>query len=197
MNFPSIYLASSSPRRRELLSQIGVDFKVLNVDVDESHVENETPLDYVQRVAIAKAEAGKKTLNPQHFLPVIGADTSVVVDNIILGKPKDEADSRSMLQLLSGRSHKVLTAIALTTEDETLSVISNNTVHFAKLSDIDIAWYIKTQEGSDKAGSYAVQGLAAVFIEQIQGSYSGIMGLPLRETSMLLKKIIGQDLQDE
>jgi nucleoside triphosphate pyrophosphatase len=197
MNFPSIYLASSSPRRRELLTQIRVDFSVLTVDVDERHFENETPLDYVQRVAIAKAETGKKTLKPQYFSPVIGADTSVVVDNTILGKPKDEADSRSMLQLLSGRSHQVLTAVAVATEQETLCAISNSTVHFAELSDDDIAWYINTQEGCDKAGSYAVQGLAAMFIEQIQGSYSGIMGLPLRETSMLLTKIIGQDLQDE
>jgi nucleoside triphosphate pyrophosphatase len=197
MNFPSIYLASGSPRRRELLKQIGVDFSVLTVDIDERHFENEIPLDYVQRVAIAKAETGKDTLKPQHVLPVMGADTSVVVDNIILGKPKDEADSRSMLQLLSGRSHQVLTAVAMATEQETLCAISESTVHFAKLSDDDIAWYTKTQEGRDKAGSYAVQGLAAIFIEQIQGSYSGIMGLPLRETSMLLKKIIGQDLQDE
>jgi nucleoside triphosphate pyrophosphatase len=197
MNFPSIYLASSSPRRRELLTQIGVDFSVLTVDVDEGHFENETPLDYVQRVAIAKAETGKKTLKSQHVLPVMGADTSVVVDNKILGKPKDEADSRSMLQLLSGRSHQVLTAVAMAKENETLCATSKSTVHFAELSDDDIAWYIKTQEGCDKAGSYAVQGLAAIFIEQIQGSYSGIMGLPLRETSMLLKKIIGQDLQDE
>jgi nucleoside triphosphate pyrophosphatase len=197
MNFPSIYLASGSPRRRELLKQIGVDFSVLTVDVDERHFENEAPLDYVQRVAIAKAETGKNTLNPQRVLPVMGADTSVIVENEILGKPKDEADSRSMLQLLSGRSHQVLTAVAIATEQKTLCAISNSTVHFAKLSDDDIAWYITTQEGSDKAGSYAVQGLAAMFIKQIQGSYSGIMGLPLRETSMLLKKIIGQDLQDE
>jgi len=197
MNFPSIYLASGSPRRRELLRQIGVDFSVLTVDVDERHFENEAPLDYVQRVAIAKAETGKNTLNLQHVLPVMGADTSVVVDNKILGKPKDEADSWSMLQLLSGRSHQVLTAVAMATEQETLCAISQSTVHFAKLSDDDIAWYITTQEGTDKAGSYAVQGLAAIFIEQIQGSYSGIMGLPLRETSTLLTKIIGQDLQDE
>lgn len=197
MNFPSIYLASGSPRRRELLTQIGVDFSVLTVDVDERHFENEAPLDYVQRVAIAKAETGKNTLTPQHVLPVMGADTSVVVDNKILGKPKDDDDSWSMLQLLSGRSHQVLTAVAMATELETLCAISKSTVHFAKLSDDDIAWYIKSQEGTDKAGSYAVQGLAAIFIEQIQGSYSGIMGLPLRETSTLLTKIIGQDLQDE
>lgn len=191
MIFPKIYLASGSPRRRELLTQIGVDFSVLKVDVDESCFENETPLDYVQRVAVAKAEAGREKLTEQQLTPVLGADTSVVVDEQILGKPQNEADSRSMLQLLSGRSHQVLTAVAVVTKVETSCLISSSTVHFASLSDDDIAWYLSTQEGSDKAGSYAVQGLAAMFIEKIQGSYSGIMGLPLRETSMLLKQLTG------
>ena len=192
MIFPKIYLASGSPRRRELLTQIGVDFSVLKVEVDETCLENETPLEYVQRVATAKAEAGRQTLGQHQRAPVLGADTSVIVDGQVLGKPQNEADSRSMLQLLSGRSHQVLTAVVVVTELETSCLISNSTVHFAELSDDDIAWYLSTQEGCDKAGSYAVQGLAAMFIDQIQGSYSGIMGLPLRETGLLLKQITGQ-----
>lgn len=192
MNFPTVYLASASPRRRELLTQIGVDFSVLKVDVDETRFDEETPNEYVQRVAIAKATAGFQTLTPSQQLPVIGADTSVVVDGHVLGKPKNNADSHSMLLLLSGRSHQVLTAVAVATALETYCLISDSTVHFAKLSEADIDWYLSTQEGNDKAGSYAVQGLAAMFIEQIQGSYSGIMGLPLRETSMLLRQLMEQ-----
>ncbi|PCH61889.1 MAG: septum formation inhibitor Maf [Gammaproteobacteria bacterium] len=191
MNFPKVYLASGSPRRRELLTQMGVDFSVLSVEVDETYFDTETPRDYVQRVAIAKAKAGRQVLTGQQLAPVIGADTSVIVDNKVLGKPKDNSDSRAMLQLLSGRSHQVLTSVAVVTELEISCLISSSTVHFAELSDDDIAWYIATQEGHDKAGSYAVQGLAAMFIEQIQGSYSGIMGLPLRETSLLLKQLKG------
>jgi len=191
MNFPKVYLASSSPRRRELLTQIGVDFSVLSVEVDETYFDTETPREYVQRVAIAKAKAGRQLLERQQLAPVIGADTSVIVDNKVLGKPKDNSDSRAMLRLLSGRSHQVLTSVALVTEFETSCLISNSTVHFSELSDEDIAWYLSTQEGHDKAGSYAVQGLAAIFIDQIQGSYSGIMGLPLRETGMLLKQVTG------
>ena len=191
MIFPKVYLASGSPRRRELLAQINVDFSVLTVDVDETRHGNESPLAYVERVAIAKAETGRQTLNQQLLAPVIGADTSVVVDNTVLGKPANDLDSRSMLQLLSGRSHQVFTAVALVTELETFCSISKSTVQFAKLSEDDMTWYINTQEGRDKAGSYAVQGLAAMFIEQIQGSYSGIMGLPLRETSLLLNRVTG------
>jgi len=192
MNFPHTYLASGSPRRRELLSQIGVDFSVVKVDVDEAQLEDEVAVDYVRRVAIAKAQAGFQ----QHELPstngvVLGADTSVIVDAEILGKPKDDDDSRRMLQLLSGRSHQVLTAVAAVTVNDTQCVISDNVVQFAELSADEINWYIATQEGIDKAGSYAVQGQAAIFIEQIIGSYSGIMGLPVRETAMLLKKISG------
>ncbi len=193
MIFPKVYLASSSPRRRELLSQIEVDFSVLTVDVDETQHASETPLEYVERVAIAKAHAGRHSLS-RDVAPVIGADTSVVIDGVVLGKPQDDLDSRSMLQRLSDRSHQVFTAVALATELETFCSISKSTVQFAKLSDDDITWYINTQEGRDKAGSYAVQGLAAMFIEQIQGSYSGIMGLPLRETSLLLKQATGQNL---
>ena len=189
MKFPAIYLASGSPRRRELLTQIGVDFSVLSVEVDESRFDNESPVDYVQRVALAKAQAGFQSLNQQHKMPVLGADTSVVLGDDVLGKPIDDQDAKTMLQQLSGRSHQVLTAVALVTEKGNLVVLNTSVVTFATLTDADIDWYLSTKEGTDKAGSYAVQGIAALFIEQIQGSYTGIMGLPVRETGLLLQQI--------
>lgn len=191
MNFPAIYLASGSPRRRELLTQIEVDFSALSVDVDETRLEGETPVNYVKRVAIAKAESGLESLTEQEQRPVLGADTSVVLNNEIMGKPIDEADARTMLHRLSGASHQVLTAVAIVTAEQTLCELNVSTVTFAKLSNSDIEWYLATKEGVDKAGSYAVQGLAALFIKQIKGSYSGVMGLPLRETGLLLNQIAG------
>ncbi len=192
MIFPAIYLASRSPRRRELLEQIAVDFAVINPDIDETAHEGELPYDYVKRIAIEKAEAGKALTLETDPKPVLAADTSVVVNNAILGKPVDDDDARRMLKLLSGKSHQVLTAVALANEQRTLSQVSSNTVQFCPLSDADIDWYLATGEGGDKAGSYAVQGLAALFIESIQGSYSGIMGLPIRETGQLLKQMESQ-----
>lgn len=192
MIFPSIYLASNSPRRRELLTQIGVDFLVLAVDVDEGRLLNEAPIDYVQRVAIAKAQAGWDSLTDFDKRPVLGSDTSVVLGNIILGKPNNEQDARSMLQQLSGRTHEVMTAVAVVTAQQIKCELTISQVTFAVMTESDIDWYIATQEGTDKAGGYAVQGLAALFIEQIQGSYSAIMGLPLRETGLLLKQITGK-----
>lgn len=189
MNFPSIYLASNSPRRRELLTQIGVDFTVLSVDVDERHFENESPVDYVQRVAIAKAQAGWDSVDGCKKKPVMGSDTSVVLTNDVLGKPTSEEHAKEMLQHLSGQCHKVLTAVAIVTEEKVWLELSTSKVTFAELTHDDINWYLSTQEGVDKAGGYAVQGLAAVFIEKIEGSYSGIMGLPLRETALLLTRI--------
>ncbi|MFW5426332.1 MAG: Maf family protein [Methylophagaceae bacterium] len=187
MNFPKIYLASKSPRRRELLTQIGVEFSVLSVDVDESRLADETPVDYVQRVAIAKAHAGWKSLDKENQLPVLGSDTSVVLGDVILGKPKNDADARNMLLQLSGREHEVMTAMAVVSGSQTRCESSTSIVRFTALTDVDIDWYLSTKEGVDKAGGYAVQGLAAIFIEQIRGSYSGIMGLPIREAAMLLK----------
>ncbi|PCJ32335.1 MAG: septum formation inhibitor Maf [Gammaproteobacteria bacterium] len=189
MKFPSIYLASKSPRRQELLSQIEVNFSVLSIDVDETAFANETPLDYVQRVAIAKAQAGWNSLAEQDQKPVLGSDTSVVINSEILGKPTDDSDATAMLQKLSGNTHQVMTAVAIVTSSEILCKVNISKVTFALLSAEDIAWYLSTKEGCDKAGSYAVQGLAAVFIENIEGSYSGIMGLPVRDTALLLKQI--------
>ncbi len=186
MNFPSIYLASRSPRRRELLLQMGVDFSVINPDVDESVLDKELPLDYVSRIASLKAEAGRGLLLAADKKPVLAADTAVVVDNRILGKPQDDEQAASMLKMLSGKTHQVMTAIALTQSNRLWTAVSVSHVTFADLQEKDILWYIKTKEGVDKAGSYAVQGLAALFIKHIEGSYSGIMGLPIRETGQLL-----------
>ncbi|MDF1587880.1 MAG: Maf family protein [Gammaproteobacteria bacterium] len=192
MNFPDIALASASPRRHELLSQIGVSFSVISVDVDESLIEGEAPNDYVQRLAVAKAQAGWRIVLSQQSCPVLGADTAVIVDDQILGKPRDADDARAMLQRLSGRCHQVMTAVALVHQQQVLSKLNISKVCFSELSCEQIDWYITTGEGIDKAGSYAVQGLAAMFIDRIEGSYSGIMGLPLRETSMMLQQLTGQ-----
>ncbi|PHS23246.1 MAG: septum formation inhibitor Maf [Methylophaga sp.] len=192
MNFPKIYLASKSPRRRELLTQIGVEFSVLSVEVDESRLPDERPVDYVQRVALAKAQLAWENLNRKDQLPVLGSDTSVVLGDVILGKPKNNDDARNMLQQLSGRPHSVMTAVAVVTGSQVLCELNTSEVSFVKLTDADIEWYLSTKEGVDKAGGYAVQGLAAIFIEQIKGSYSGIMGLPVRETALLLNKLSGR-----
>ena len=192
MKFPTIYLASSSPRRRELLSQIEVNFSVLSLEVDESRLENESPFDYVSRVAIAKAQAGWDSLAVTEQKPVLGSDTSVVLDGVVLGKPKNDDDARQMLEHLSGKAHQVMTAVAIVSGDRILSEVSINNVQFAELSESDISWYLSTKEGVDKAGGYAVQGLAALFIDNIEGSYSAIMGLPLRETGQLLAQLSEQ-----
>tara|TARA_R110001606_G_scaffold361754_5_gene515044 strand:+ start:38658 stop:39242 length:585 start_codon:yes stop_codon:yes gene_type:complete len=192
MIFPQIYLASNSPRRRELLTQIGVSFSVLPVDVDESRLGNETPKDYVKRVAIAKAQAGWNSLSTLNKRPVLGSDTSVVLADIILGKPINDNDARGMLQQISGRTHQVMTAVAVVTATDVKCELNISQVTFSTMTQSDIEWYISTQEGTDKAGAYAVQGLAALFIDQIQGSYSAIMGLPLRETGLLLHQITRQ-----
>jgi len=191
MNFPPIYLASNSPRRRELLTQIGVDFSVLSVDVDESRFEQELAVDYVQRVAIAKAQAGWNSLSQAEKKPVLGSDTSVVIAGDVLGKPSDDEHARAMLQRLSGQRHQVMTAVAIVTAEKIWIELNTSSVTFATLSPENIDWYLSTQEGVDKAGGYAVQGLAALFIEKIEGSYSGIMGLPLRETGLLLTQVAG------
>lgn len=187
MNFPSIYLASRSPRRRELLQQMAVDFVVIALDIDESVQAGETPERYVRRIAEEKARAGQTLLKDGLTKPVLAADTAVIVNDRIFGKPVDDADARRMLKQLSGNTHRVMTAVSLAGSENLHHAISVSEVRFAVLSETDIDWYVSTGEGSDKAGSYAVQGLGAIFIEQIKGSYSGIMGLPIRETAQLLK----------
>ena len=182
-----IYLASVSPRRRELLRQIGVDCRVLQVAVDESPIRGEAPAEYVIRLALAKARAGREAARQFAAMPVLAADTAVTIDSDILGKPQDRRQALAMLRRLSGRSHKVLTGVVLL-DVEPASRLSVSSVSFRALSDDEIRAYWNTGEPTDKAGGYAVQGLAAAFIARIEGSYSGVMGLPLFETAELLKR---------
>lgn len=192
MNFEPIYLASRSPRRRELLQQMAVDFAVISAQTDESVQPDETPKNYVQRIAREKAQAGLSSLNGLETRPVLAADTAVIVDGQIFGKPVNDGDARRMLKQLSTKTHQVMTAVALAFNGDIKQALSVSEVRFASLSEADIDWYLATGEGQDKAGSYAVQGLAALFIEEIRGSYSGIMGLPVWETGQLLKQMESQ-----
>lgn len=187
MMLSPIYLASTSPRRSELLRQIKVDFQVLRVSVDESVQANEDAQSYVKRVASMKADAG--WLASLRDRPVLAADTSVVIDGHILGKPETDIQAKQMLSMLSGRSHQVMTAVAIKGANRQQCLLQVNEVTFSPLSQEAIEWYVASGEGRDKAGGYAIQGLAAVFISHINGSYSGIMGLPLFETVQLLRQV--------
>ena len=182
---PQIYLASQSPRRRELLDQIGVHHKVISADVDESPRLNEAPAEYVIRLALEKARLVYVTLGNGPAPPVLAADTAVVVDDEILGKPRDRDDAMAMMQRLSGRSHMVLTGVALVGK-ETGSRLSVNHVSFRPVEPEEALAYWNSGEPADKAGGYAIQGLGAMFISRLEGSYSGVMGLPLFETADLL-----------
>lgn len=184
---PLIYLASRSPRRQELLRQIGVHFELLPVDVDESLHADENPETYARRLALDKARAGRALVAHGRRLPVLGADTAVVVNGRILGKPADRAQALEMLQLLSGNTHRVISAVAVKGEQEKLRVCTSN-VTFRTLSTAECQAYWETQEPVDKAGAYAIQGLAALFVTRMEGSYSGVMGLPLFETGALLEE---------
>jgi septum formation protein len=180
---PVLRLASASPRRRELLAQIGVAHAVAVADVDESARDGEAVSAYVERVARAKAEA---IWARGCDLPVLGADTTVVLDEMSLGKPRDRTQGLSMLEALAGREHRVLTAVALVTAAGTRCLTSASTVRMRPSTAQERERYWETGEPRDKAGGYAIQGLGAVFIESLQGSYSGVMGLPLFETARLL-----------
>jgi septum formation protein len=182
-----VYLASASPRRRQLLSQIGVNFQILSVDVDESVAAGEAAERYVLRLAQAKAAAGLARRIESRLAPVLGADTVVVAGGAILGKPADCADAERMLRLLSGRRHEVLTAVALATDAGVLSHLSRSEVTFRKIKPQEARDYWNTGESRDKAGAYAIQGYGAVFVSGLRGSYSGVMGLPLFETAHLLR----------
>ncbi len=186
MNTQFVNLASGSPRRRDLLRQIGVPYRIVDIAVDEAVLSGETALSYVTRVAAAKAEAGwKKTPDA----PVLAADTTVVLGERILAKPRNRSDASAMLHALSGQTHQVLTAIAVTTSSGTLHRISYSEVVFRPISVAESDLYWNTNEPQDKAGGYAIQGYAAVFIESLRGSYSGVMGLPLFETAQLLDQV--------
>ncbi|WP_256078341.1 nucleoside triphosphate pyrophosphatase [Massilia sp. YIM B04103] len=193
-----IYLASKSPRRRELLRQIGVDFELLllrsdgprGADVTEEVNPSEDAYAYVGRVAMEKADFAWNLVQRRHLMhrPVLSADTTVSIDGAILGKPANTAEAIAMLQQLSGRTHQVLTAVAVRHRDFAGQITQVSDVRFGALSPASIQAYCATSEPYDKAGAYGIQGLAALFVEHIEGSHSGIMGLPLFETAQLLRQ---------
>ncbi|SFL49462.1 Maf family protein [Rugamonas rubra] len=194
----TIYLASKSPRRRELLRQIGIDFELLllrsdgprGADVTEEVLAAEAPAAYVERVAREKAAFAWNLVQRRHLRPrtVLTADTTVTIDGAILGKPADRAEAVAMLEQLSGRTHQVLTAVAVQHAEFSGQITQVSNVRFGVLSAAAIAAYCATLEPYDKAGGYGIQGPAAAFIEHIEGSHSGIMGLPLYETAQLLRQ---------
>lgn len=193
----TLYLASRSPRRRELLKQIGVAFHLVllregstrGTDIDESALEGEEPAAYALRVACAKASAGARMIGLRRLppLPVLSADTTVVCDGRIIGKPADGAEAARILESLSGRAHEVVTAVAVACGARLEHAVSVSKVSFRELAHDEIRRYVETGEPLDKAGAYAIQGRAACFATRIEGSFSGIMGLPLAETAVLLR----------
>ena len=199
MMHSSIYLASRSPRRRELLKQLGVKFDPLllrlsgprGTDVDETQHAGESGADYVERTAREKAAFGLRVLGMRSMLqrPVLAADTVVIVDGEVLGKPANRAEAETFVKRLSARTHEVRTVVALAMEGPVMSESSSSTVTFRAITDDEAHRYCSTAEPYDKAGGYGIQGLAALFIERIEGSYTGVMGLPLFETGRLLTQI--------
>ncbi|MDU9406761.1 Maf family protein [Pseudomonas sp. zfem001] len=181
-----LFLASASPRRRELLAQIAVPCVTQIASIDENPLPAEPAAAYVERLAREKARAGLLALGGRKDVVVLGADTAVVLDGRILGKPADFAESRAMLQALSGRSHQVMTAVALVGGDREAARVVSSEVSFRPISEAEIEAYWASGEPCDKAGSYGIQGLAAVFVNRLQGSYSAVVGLPLCETAELL-----------
>ncbi len=188
MKQPFIYLASCSPRRRELLTQLGVSFESLEFEIPEIRQAGENPKDFVRRMAVEKAREGLSQLATPSTTPVLGADTIVVLNETVLGKPANRQLAEQQLGLLSGQRHQVITAVALCAERREVVRSATTTVWFRELSAGERSAYCVTGEPLDKAGSYAIQGLAAAFIRRIDGSYSGVMGLPLYETAELLSE---------
>lgn len=185
---PLIYLASSSPRRYELLTLLNIPFERVLPNVPEVRLPEETPQDYVLRLAQSKAHAG--ALLVEQRCPVLGADTIVILDDKILEKPKDKEQAGDMLRALSNRWHSVMTAIALVHQDRALTRTVITDVQFSRLSERDIAEYIATGEPMDKAGAYGIQGYGGCFVRAINGSYHGVVGLPLVETKELIDRMI-------
>ncbi len=182
-----IYLASASPRRRELLALLGVEFEVITPDIDETVKANEGPRDYVMRMAREKGAAGAEMLKSPDAA-ILSADTSVIKDGVILGKPNGKSDAIAMLKNLQGDTHQVLTAVALTRGERQSETLSVSEVDFGPMTDDEVIAYWETGEPADKAGAYGIQGVGGAFIREIRGSYTGIVGLPLYETRMLLKQ---------
>ncbi|PML78488.1 Maf family protein [Enterovibrio norvegicus] len=190
-----VYLASASPRRKELLEQLSVSFSILRVDVQEQRQPHEEAADYVRRLSLDKAKAGVDAAPTD--LPVLGADTIVVCDGAVLEKPQNLDDSRRMLRQLSDRQHQVMTAVTFADRNQTLTTLVTTHVWFKALSDEEITAYWQSGEPADKAGSYGIQGLGGRFVTRIDGSYHAVVGLPLFETDALLtefKKLRGEKL---
>jgi nucleoside triphosphate pyrophosphatase len=191
-----LLLASRSPRRAELLRAAGFDFDVCAADVDESVHPDESPAEYVRRLASAKSaeaaahrSAPRGCGSPASEIAILAADTSVIVDDAILGKPVDDDDASTMLRRLSGRSHQVMTGLSIRRGERELQHVEMTAVYFAALSEEEIAWYVRSGEGRDKAGAYAIQGLASRFIPRIEGSYSNVVGLPIAAVCALIRRI--------
>jgi septum formation protein len=184
---PVLHLASQSPRRRQLLGQLGADFSVLDVEVPECRAPGESPRDYVSRVARDKARAGLASLGAEPGAVVLGADTEVVLDDEVFGKPQDADDAAAMLRRLSGRTHDVISVVWLVDAVREQCAVCTSQVRFATLDAPTIAAYVATGEPFGKAGAYAIQGGGAVLVEHLAGSYTGVMGLPLFETARLLR----------
>ena len=193
-----LYLASQSPRRAELLEQIGVTFEKLSVETDETVLAGELPAAYVQRVAIAKAQAGLAVVKQQGLkpLPVLGADTAVIIADQIMGKPRDRDHVLAMLGQLSGKTHRVMSAICLCYQQHQELALSITEVSFREITAAELEQYWLSGEPLGKAGAYAIQGLGAVFVEKINGSYSAVVGLPLLETQQLLQSIEQMDAHE-
>ncbi|OCH13202.1 septum formation protein Maf [Aliivibrio sp. 1S165] len=193
-----VFLASGSPRRKELLALLGYQFEILSVDVEEVHKSDETPLMYVERLSKDKAKAGVEALAKAEMteqienknVPVLGSDTIVVIDGVILEKPKDFEDAKRMLLALSGRQHQVMTAVTLATPETTRTKTVITQVWFRTLSIKEIEQYWESGEPCDKAGSYGIQGSGGRFVSRIDGSYHAVMGLPLMETDQLLHQFL-------
>lgn len=184
-----LYLASKSPRRRELLRRLGLPFDVLDVDIPEHREPGEAAEDYVRRVAREKAGAGLLSVLGNSSAMVLGSDTEVVLDHEVFGKPRDAVDAAAMLRRLSGRSHRVMSAVSIVSPGREVQALSVSQVTFADLTDAQIAAYVATGEPMGKAGGYAIQGGAEIFTTRLSGSYSGVMGLPLYETACLLREM--------
>jgi septum formation protein len=182
-----LYLASKSPRRAELLARLGVDFGVLDLDIPEQRQPGEPAEEYVRRVAREKAGAGLLTVMAVANAIVLGADTEVILDDEVFGKPRDADDAAAMLRRLSGRTHHAVTAVSLVSAGREAQAVSISEVSFAELGEEEIAAYLATGQAEGKAGAYGIQGAAERFVRHLSGSYSGVMGLPLHETSQLLK----------
>ncbi|MDY0207864.1 MAG: Maf family protein [Pseudomonas sp.] len=185
----TLYLASTSPRRRDLLAQTDIKFTALDISIDETQRPNELPNAYVERLAKEKAEAGFNSVQDDEHAVVLAADTIVVLEDSILGKPQDQTQAQDMLRALSGRSHVVMTAFAIKTHEQIRVQRVNTTVFFRPITSKEIEWYWQTGEQHDKAGGYGIQSKGGVFVSTISGSYSAVVGLPLAEVLSALNTL--------